>query len=979
MRERLAPRPRPGPYRVERLEGRALLSFVTAPTHPVGYSAQAVAMADFNNDGDLDVATSNGYSETVSVLLGNGDGTFQPGKESAGIWNGYALVAGDFDNDGAVDLAVSYATVSLLLGNGDGTFQAPVAIPAGGTSTALAAGDFNGDTDLDLVATNAGGLAGDGTVKVILGNGDGTFRPWTAYAAGRLPVAVAVADLDRDGLSDLAVLNLTSRPGGGDSSTVSVLRGNGDGSFGPRTEFAAGADGATTVPRSLATGEFNGDGATDLAVANGTGDDSVVSVLLGNGDGTLRAPVDYAVGGYVRSVTAGDWDADGDQDLFTANDTTNSVCVFRRSGDGTFDAAGIFIVGTQPAAVAAGDIDGDGDADLAVANYHSHYRSGTLSEVTVLVSTGGGAAPRSYAAGSHSMAVAVGDFNEDGSRDLAVANYHGGYVSVFLGNGDGSFRSARQVQIAVGGGLGNTSVVVGDYNDDGHQDLALGGARLDVLLGRGDGTFAPTTFYLIDPTDSGSLVAADFNGDGALDFALSLPVQSRVAVLVGNGDGTFGPVRRYVTDVEPGDLAVGDFNRDGAPDLVTPNYLYGTVSLLLGNGDGTFRPRRDFDSGNASTRVAAADLDGDGNLDLAVGNRLDRDGNQVGTVTVLLGDGDGSFQPPADNPARVPSLWDVAVADFDRDGTPDLAVSSQASATVMVLPGRGDGTFLGPVTCTAGFDPRGIAVADFNGDGSPDLAAANFTSNTVTVLLNDRNWPRVAVMGRRAFYNNSASDGDDRAANAADDDAVAGDKRALFPGQAASFANVTSFDRGINGVMVDVTNLPQGATLSATDFGFGTAVPPTSVTVRRGAGIAGSDRITLIWPDGAVKNTWLQVTVKANANTGLSSPDEFSFGNLVGETGDAAGPLRVNVADLARVRRRLFLSASPPIARRFDFNGDDRVDLLDLATVRSSLHRDLTATPSGQVAAPRASALFPDGRSRTRRNAYELLTNAERV
>jgi hypothetical protein len=159
------------------------------------------------------------------------------------------------------------------------------------------------------------------------------------------------------------------------------------------------------------------------------------------------------------------------------------------------------------------------------------------------------------------------------------------------------------------------------------------------------------------------------------------------------------------------------------------------------------------------------------------------------------------------------------------------------------------------------------------------------------------------------FYNNSTFDGRDPAAGAADDAAIAVDKSPLLPGQAPTWDHVTSYSKGINGVMIDVEGLPQDLGVTREDFDLDGAPPPASVAVRRGAGAGASDRITLTWPDGAVRDTWLRVTVKSGERTGLAAPDVFCFGNLVGETGDRGSPSRVTALDLRRVRAALFSDA----------------------------------------------------------------------
>jgi hypothetical protein len=216
-----------------------------------------------------------------------------------------------------------------------------------------------------------------------------------------------------------------------------------------------------------------------------------------------------------------------------------------------------------------------------------------------------------------------------------------------------------------------------------------------------------------------------------------------------------------------------------------------------------------------------------------------------------------------------------------------------------------------------------------------------------------------AVMGRYVFYNGSVFDGSDPAADARDDGAIATDKVALLPGNSLSFANVTSYSRGINGVMIDIARLPQDIVLSPDDFvlrsGTGTnpstwapGPVPGALNVRRGAGTGGSDRVTLTWPDYdpvsdaitlAAGNAWLEVTVQANARTGLAAPDVFSFGNLIGEAGDSAASLRVSALDLSAVRR--MINAEVPITATADFDRSGRVNALDMAVVKRNLNRPL--------------------------------------
>jgi len=337
-------------------------SFAAAVNYAVGTTPYSVAVGDFNGDGRADLAVANEGSGTVSVLLGNGDGTFQAAVNYAVGTTPGSVAVGDFNGDGKADLAVTNfnGTVSVLLGNGDGTFQAALNYRAGPSPgvTSVAVGDFNRDGKADLAVTDDyGPLSPDGTVNVLLGNGDGTFQAAVNYTVGSEPQSVGVGDFNGDGKADLAVTDYSSQDPF--SGAVNVLLGNGDGTFQAAVNYSVGP-GATSV----AVGDFNCDGKADLAVTNFNG---TVSVLLGNGDGTFQAAVNYIASPGATSVAVGDFNRDGKADLAEA-DVAGTVSVLLGNGDGTFQAAVNFTVGLEPQSVGVGDFNGDGKADLAVAN-----------------------------------------------------------------------------------------------------------------------------------------------------------------------------------------------------------------------------------------------------------------------------------------------------------------------------------------------------------------------------------------------------------------------------------------------------------------------------------------------------------------------------------------------------------------------------------------------------------------------------------
>lgn len=336
----------------------------------------------------------------------------------------YSSDIGDFNRDGIIDVAVAnYAdnSVSVLFGVGDGTFQPAVTMDAGTSPTGIVAGDLNGDQILDLIVGHRGGK----TVLVFLGNADGTFQPPVAYLSGNSPRIPVIADFNNDGIPDFATPNVVS-------NDVSIFLGIGDGTFQTAMNFPV----LGTNPKAVVAADFNLDGNIDLATGNEvTGD---ISVMMGNGDGTLQTAVTYPSGNGVRNLAGDDLNGDGIVDLVVVNgdaDTgttrTSSISVFLGNADGTFQSAVHYQVGSAPRSVAITDLDGDGYLDLAVVSY-------SQSQLNILMGNGDGTfiAGPTLPTGPQPTSVRAGDFNQDGKPDLVVTI--GGYfttqnyVTIFL-------------------------------------------------------------------------------------------------------------------------------------------------------------------------------------------------------------------------------------------------------------------------------------------------------------------------------------------------------------------------------------------------------------------------------------------------------------------------------------------------------------------------------------------------------------------
>jgi FG-GAP-like repeat/Abnormal spindle-like microcephaly-assoc'd, ASPM-SPD-2-Hydin/FG-GAP repeat len=589
--------------------------------YAAGVGSASVAVGDFNRDGKLDLAVTSRDTNSVSILLGNGDGTFRSHSDYATDSFPVYVGVSDFNGDGNADLAVAtFSTVSILLGTGNGTFQSHVDYPAYG-SRAIAIGDFNGDGTPDLAAVSINGAG----LFVLLGKTNGTFSPAVSYVIGPpANLSIVAVDLDGDGKLDLAATDFGPPYTG---NKISVLRGNGDGTFAPEVEYDAGLS-----PAALAVGDINGDGHPDLVVGNeGTSSyvSDTVSVLLNKGNGTFEGHADFKVGpGPIEMLTA-DFDGDGKPDLVSLNQD-NSVSVLLSNGDGTFQ---------------------------------TQVRTSVLP----------------YSIPFVIRAIAAGDFNGDGITDLVLSLDTGPPAGppasrqVLLGDGHGGF----QVLPPTPSFAFPAAFAVADFDGDGKLDLAYPeGCYVSVAFGNGNGTFQTPVRFDFPPCGGSSIVASDFNGDGKPDLAVGILINNTTTVLMNNGTGRFRalPAIQALTP-----LAAADLNGDGKTDLMTggPGFF-----VLLGNGDGTFQSPAIYDVNGGASRAVITDLNQDGKLDLVLETGF-------GSAAFVPGNGDGTFEPfGALNVwdfLSGPGTASPVVADFNGDGAPDLAVTSLTSSVVSVF------------------------------------------------------------------------------------------------------------------------------------------------------------------------------------------------------------------------------------------------------------------------------------------------------
>ena len=685
---------------------------------PVG-----VVIADVNGDGKPDVVVNSG-SNGVAVFLGRGNDQFDPPLANYRTdTNGapQAIAVGDVNGDGKPDLVVANTTsndVTVLLGEGNGLFKgqrldgigtpAP-SYPVGNNPKYVVLADLRGNGRLDIITANYQ----DGTISVLLNNGDGTFGAQVTYGVGLGPDCLIAADLDGDGKMDLLVLNSVD-------NTIDFMKGDGTGKFSHQTIIPLGLGQQGVEPQSMAAADFNHDGKLDLAVTVTGVASNGIKVLLGDGKGGFPTSRIYHVGLEPEFVTIADVDQDGNADILAMNAAEDTLSVLYGRGDGTFGRASTYslsgIAGAEPLqALVVGDFDNDGFPDI-VFPFLAHQGIRVIGND----GKGGFHIPGTYATAGVPSAVATADLNGDGKADVVVLSAAEDKVEVRLGNGDGT------LQAPTGYPVGNNPQVLAlaDVNGDGKTDIItanFGDGTVSVLLGNGDGTFQPQMTFAVGENLL-AMTVADVDGDGKPDIVVGNGISNTIGILYGRGDGTFRAPVILHTDIVLDDVAVGDVNGDGHADIVVGG---SAISVYLNDGHGGFEAKSRYVAHGFHLKLA--DVNHDGRLDVLVSDY------NASSLDVLLGNGDGTFQPPQSFPTDTSPL-DFTLADVNGDGNLDAVMACSNGFSVSVMLGNGRGGFIN-TSYPAEINPRATAVEDMDGDGKPDLVVANAGSNDLNLFL----------------------------------------------------------------------------------------------------------------------------------------------------------------------------------------------------------------------------------------------------
>ncbi|CAF1604227.1 unnamed protein product, partial [Adineta ricciae] len=530
----------------KKLDKRCLSTFVPTIGNSASYNSRprSIALADFNQDGKLDIIVTNSGTDSIKILVNNDNYTFIDSiTYSTGLKSvPHSLVVNDFNNDGLLDIVIGrYGanSIGIFFGKSNGTFNNMVTFSTMRSRPFyLSTGDFNNDKRLDLVVVNHG----TNSISIYLNQGNGTFANEISYSMGydSLSYATVVGDFNHDKNLDLAVVN-------SGIDNIAILFGIGNGQFSSPTFYTTKYG---SQPTSLALGDLNNDDILDLVVA--TSGVPSISIFYGFKNGTFAQQrlLELETPAYPQFVATGDLNKDNQTDIIILDSINGDIHVLLGYGNGSFSSITTYITNDNdsPYSVAIGDLNQNNRSDLAVTSY-------TTNKVLILMdySFAFTVDQNQYSLGRNSRPsfVALGDFNSDHRLDMAVTKISTDSVGIVIGYGNGSFYP--EITCSLPTGSSPTCISVADLNDDNRSDLVVsnyGKHNIGVLYGYGNGSFSNMTAY---PTGVEAFPIAvtigDFNNDSILDIAAANFRIDNVVIFIGNRNGTFANAVSYSTSV----------------------------------------------------------------------------------------------------------------------------------------------------------------------------------------------------------------------------------------------------------------------------------------------------------------------------------------------------------------------------------------------------------------------------------------------
>ncbi|CAF4689058.1 unnamed protein product, partial [Rotaria sp. Silwood2] len=743
----------------------------------------SVIVYDFSNDDRLDLLVNNFNDDSLLLLTGNDNGTFQrrttyfTGNKSAPKH----FSIGDFNNDNRMDIVTAnYGSdsIGILLAQDNGTFSDVTTyfVGYGSNPWSVAVGDFNDDSHLDVVTANHGSRG----LGILLGHGNGTFANATTYYANIivLPILVAVGDLNNDKKLDVVVTDASS-------DNVVILLGHGNGTF---LDAMTSSLDRYSAPNAVCLVDLNNDTYLDVIVS--TLDDSFVGILLGYGNGTFQKMTKYSPNSRssIYHIAIADFNNDHQHDFIVTDIANDEIVIYYGYGNGSFQLGRRYSTGfgsspyavttvklknsnqinivvtlwgkgkvavlteytaaefannktcstgsaPQPYSVTVGNFNNDSYVDIAIVNSGS-------DNLDVLFNSGNGTFPTqiTYPIGTdlYPQYVLAGDINKDNHLDIVTVNSKGSSISVFMGHGNGTFDIPRVY--SSGEDSYPLAVAINDFNNDNRSDLIIadpGTDSIGILLGYGNGSFATIIKYSTGKNSNPvAIVLTDINNDGRIDIIVANSATKNIGILLGHGNLTFDTIITCPTgnDLHPQSVAIGDFDNDGQMDIAVTKYHADSISIFLGYKNGSFTTQLTYLTGYRSwpSWITVGDFNRDKRLDIATSNF------NMNNVGILLGCGNGSFHPVTTfSTGDGSSPLFVEARDFNDDGILDIAVANYGTSDIVVLFGFGDGSFLlgNAYRAGRGSAPCALAIGDFNNDFRLDIAVVNEKSSYIRILL----------------------------------------------------------------------------------------------------------------------------------------------------------------------------------------------------------------------------------------------------